>query len=116
MGGGLEGSMSALRAIVIALGVYGLYLPVAFFVHRGYLEIPRPPGAVEPLLQFNFDAPDQYVARLFGVQPDAGRASTHPGWTEGQRAANLALPHEDRPCSSTSMPLMNSSRAPGRLA
>jgi len=62
--------MSALRAIVIALGIYGLYLPVAFFVHRGYVEIPRPPGAVEPLLQFNFDAPDQYVARLFRVQPD----------------------------------------------
>jgi hypothetical protein len=64
--------MSALRVIVIALGIYGLYLPVAFFVHRGYVEAPRPPGAVEPLLQFNFDAPDQYVARLFRVHPDEG--------------------------------------------
>lgn len=61
--------MSPLRVIVIALGIYALYLPVAFGVHRSHVEVPRPPGAVEMLLRFYFDEPDQYVARLFLVRP-----------------------------------------------
>lgn len=62
--------MSTLRVLVIALGIYGLYLPVAFFVHSGYVEFPSPPGAVEQLVQFHFDSPDQYVSRLYRVRPD----------------------------------------------
>jgi hypothetical protein len=62
--------VSILRIIVIALGIYALYLPVALIVHRHYVEIPRPAGAVEMLLQFYFDSPDQYVARLFKILPD----------------------------------------------
>jgi hypothetical protein len=61
--------MSILRVIVIALGIYALYLPIAFVVHRFYVEVPRPPGALE-MLQFYSDASDEYVARLFLVRPD----------------------------------------------
>jgi hypothetical protein len=58
-----------MRIIAAALAIYAVYLPVAMFVHRDYVQLPRPSGkAFEKILRFSVDPP-RYAARSYVFAP-----------------------------------------------
>lgn len=74
------------KVIAISLGIYAIYLPVAMFVHRDYVQPPRPYGdPVEMLRDFHHDKPDKYVARSYMFRtarfPDTSRISVYENAT-----------------------------------
>lgn len=60
----------SLKVIAACLLIYAVYLPVAIFVHRDYVQLPRPTGkAVEMILKFDVDKPDRYITRSYVFSP-----------------------------------------------
>lgn len=64
-----------LRVAAVSLAIFAVYLPVAIFVHRDYVQPPRPDGrAVEMILKFEPQG-SQYatVSYVFNLKsfPDA---------------------------------------------
>jgi hypothetical protein len=56
--------MSSIKVLAICLGLYALYLPPAWLVHRDYVREPQPAGdLIELLSRFEHDRPDHYVVR-----------------------------------------------------
>jgi hypothetical protein len=59
-----------LKVIVVGLAIFAIYLPVALFVHRDYIQAPRPHGkVVEKMINLLPDEPesypDRYIARSY---------------------------------------------------
>jgi hypothetical protein len=61
----------SVRITAIGLGIFAVYLPVAAFVHRNYVQAPRPDGsAVELMTKIYFDRPDHYAIRSYAFNPN----------------------------------------------
>jgi hypothetical protein len=78
--------MTAAKVVAIGVGLYAIYLPVAWLMHRNYALPPRPSGnPVEMLLAFHRDEPDHFVARshIFrtAIFPDTSRISVYENLT-----------------------------------
>jgi hypothetical protein len=59
-----------MRVTVLCLAIFAIYLPVAWWVHRDYVPVTRPPGKiVETVKRIEHDKPDQYVVRSYVFQP-----------------------------------------------
>jgi hypothetical protein len=78
--------MTSIKVVAICLGLYAIYLPAAWLVHRDYIPIPQPSGGrVEMLTAFHHDKPDHYVTRSVFVRttvfPHASRLSVYEDLT-----------------------------------
>jgi hypothetical protein len=78
--------MTTAKVIAVSLGLFALFLPAGWLIHRDYVQPPRPPGdAVELLLSFHHDKPDHYVARSLVFRaanfPDTSRISIYENLT-----------------------------------
>ena len=60
-----------MRIFLIALAILTIYLPSAWLLHRNYVEVPRPAGAVvEIMYWYNITPPDHYSFRSYAFQPE----------------------------------------------
>jgi hypothetical protein len=56
----------SLKVVAAGLLVFAVYLPVAMFVHRYYVQVPRPVGdAVEMIIDLHRDEPNYNLARSY---------------------------------------------------
>ncbi|MET0675956.1 MAG: hypothetical protein ABW175_09175 [Bradyrhizobium sp.] len=60
-----------MRIILIALSLFAIYVPLAWLLHRNYIDVPRPVGAVvEIMYWYNRTPPDHYSFRSYAFQPE----------------------------------------------
>ena len=75
----------SVRITAIGLGIFVAYLPVAAFVHRDYVQLPRPTGSAVELMTRFYYHPTHYAIRSYVFNsrrfPDVSRVIVYEDLT-----------------------------------